>query len=168
MTPAEAYLTLLRDSHAMLQTVLNEIDSEVVWRKPPGNVNRIGAIYGHAVGVEDLYVQQILQGKPLVWATGSWAEKLGRSTTPNLWEGEEDLRFDLFDFLAYRRAVYTASELYIAGLESEDLERQVPFPGRDFSMSVARLLTTVVSHCTAHAGEIAAIKGVFGGKGLPY
>ena len=168
MTPAEAFLTVLRDAHAMLQTVLNDIEPEAVWQKPPGNANRIGAIYGHAVGVEDLYIQQILQGKPMVWESGAWGEKLGRPTAPNLWEGENDLRFDLFDFLAYRRAVYTASELYIAALGPDDFERQIPFPGRDYSMSLARLLTIVVSHCTAHAGEIAAIRGVFGGKGLPY
>jgi len=167
MTPAEAFLTVLRDAHAMLQTVLNDIESEQLWRKPPGTANAIGAIYSHAIGVEDLYIQRILQGKPLVWDEDNWAEKLGRATAPNLWESEGVIPFDLHAFLGYRRAVYTASELYIAGLRQEDLDRTVQFPGRDWSMSIARLLTVVVSHCTSHAGEIAALKGVFGARGLP-
>ncbi|HXH23233.1 MAG TPA: DinB family protein [Dehalococcoidia bacterium] len=168
MTPAEAFLTVLRDAHAMLQTVMNDIDRDALWRRPPGNANPIGEIYGHAVGVEDMYIQQIIQGKPTVWESGGWAAKLGRETPPNLWQGEAPRPFDLFDFLGYRRAVYSASELYIAGLSAEDLDRALPFPGRDWSMSLAQLLTVVVSHCTAHAGEIAALRGVFGGKGLPY
>jgi len=166
MTPAEAFLTLLRDSHAMLQTVMTDMTREMAWRQPPGIVNRIGAIYAHAVGVEDLYIQQMLQEKPLVWESGGWGAKLGRAGSPNLWEGLTE-PFDLHEFLSYRRAVYSASELYIASLSGDDLERMIQFPGRDWSMSIARLLTVVVSHGSGHAGEIAAIKGVFGEKGLP-
>jgi hypothetical protein len=168
MTPAEAVLTLLRDAHSMLQTALNDTDREVLWRQPPGNTNPIGSIYAHAVGVEDLYIQQIIQGKPTVWESGGWGEKLGREKPPNVWDAEGVEPMDLFEFLAYRRAVYSASELYIAGLTGDDFDREIPFPGRDWSMSVARLLAVVVSHCSAHAGEIAALRGVFGGKGLPF
>lgn len=166
MTPAEAFLTLLRDSHSMLQTVINGLTAEDLWRDPPGNSNRIGAIYAHAVGVEDLYIQQILQDKPLVWESGGWGEKLGRPTAPNLWESEATPT-NLDAFLPYRRTVYSASEIYIAGLSGADLDAMRPFPGRDWSMSFAQLLTVVVSHGTGHAGEIAALRGVFGGKGLP-
>ncbi|HEY7269975.1 MAG TPA: hypothetical protein VH951_09125, partial [Dehalococcoidia bacterium] len=76
--------------------------------------------------------------------------------------------FDLDAFLGYRRAAYTASELYIASLAPQDFDARKQFPGRDWSMTIAQLLALVVSHGTSHAGEIAALKGVFGGKGLPY
>jgi uncharacterized damage-inducible protein DinB len=168
MTPAEAFLTVLRDAHSMLQTAIEDAGKEVLWQKPPGNTNPIGSIYAHAVGLEDLYIQQIIQGKPMVWEAGGWGEKLGRATSPNLWEGENVTPIDLFEFLSYRRAVYSESELYIASLGGDDLEREMRFPGSEWSMSVAKLLALVVSHCTAHAGEIAALRGVFGGKGLRY
>jgi uncharacterized damage-inducible protein DinB len=152
----------------MLQTVLRDVDADVLWKAPPGSANPIGAIYAHTVGIEDLYIQQIMQRKPLIWDEGGWGERLGRKTSPNLWETKPGPQIDLDAFLPYRRAVYTASELYIAGLGDKGLEKSLPFPGRDWSMSIAHLLTVVISHGTAHAGEIAAIKGVFGGKGLLY
>ena len=167
MNASEAILTLLRDSHSMLQTVMNGVETTDLWRQPPGNANRIGAIYCHAVGVEDLYIQKILQDRPLVWESGGWAEKLGRGTSPNMWESE-GIEVNLDAFLPYRRAVYTASELYIASLSDADLDARKQFPGREWSMSIAQLLAVVVSHGSSHAGEIAALKGVFGGKGLPY
>jgi uncharacterized damage-inducible protein DinB len=151
----------------MLQTALNNVPAEAMWREPPGNTNRVGSIYAHAVGVEDLYVQQILQERVMAWESGGWGEKLGRQSAPNLWESAGSA-IDLDAFLQYRRSVYTTSELYIASLSPDGFDRMVGFPGRDWSMSVAQLLTVVISHNTGHAGEIAALNGVFGGKGLPY
>lgn len=168
MTPAEAFLTMLRDSHKMLLTVMTDVTGEDLWRDAPGNANSIGPTYAHAVGVEDLYIHQIIQGKPPAWETGGWGEKLGRDTSPNVWPASSDSAFDMDAFLQYRRSVYSASELYIGTLSDSALDEQLKFPGRDWSMSVAQLLTVVVSHGTAHAGEIAALRGVFGGRGLPY
>jgi len=168
MDASEAFLTLLRDSHSMLNTAMADVPKEQLWRQPPGNSNPIAAVYCHAVGVEDLYVQQVLQGKPTVWEAGGWGAKLGRERPPNEWGAGEAQPIDLDAFLPYRRAVYSASELFIASLGPADFERAVQFPGRDWSMTVAQLLTLVVSHGTAHAGEVAALKGVYGGKGLPY
>jgi uncharacterized damage-inducible protein DinB len=162
----EAFLTLLRDSHSLLQTVLSDAGG-LLFRPAPGNTNSIGATYAHAVGVEDLYIQRILQDKEMVWDSGGWASKLGRETAPNQWE-KDPAPFDTDAFLAYRRAVYTATELYIAGLSPADFDSMKQFPGRDWSMSIAQLIAVVISHGSSHAGEIAALKGVFGGKGLPY
>ena len=167
MDASGAFLTMLRDSHSMLQTAMNGAGAEILWRRPEGNANPIGAIYAHSVGVEDDYIQRILQDKETVWASGAWASKLKRGSPPNQWEADAT-PYDLDAFLGYRRAVYTASELYIAGLSAADFDRLVQFPGRDWSMSIAQLLAVVVSHGTGHAGEIAALKGVFGGRGLPY
>jgi hypothetical protein len=168
MDANEAFLTLLRDSHSMVNTAMADVPRDLLWRQPPGTVNPIGAIYCHAVGVEDMYVQQVIQGKATVWEAGGWAAKLGRASPPNEWGAGDAGSIGLEAFLPYRRAVYSASELFIASLGPADFERRVQFPGRDWSMTVAQLLTLVVSHGTAHAGEIAALKGVFGGKGLPY
>ena len=167
MTPAEALLVVLRDGHTMLQTVMRDVSSELARRQPPAGANSIGSIYAHAVGVEDLYIQQIIQGKPMVWETGGWAATLGHATSPNLWDREAPPP-DLDAFLAYRRAVYSASELYIAGLTPDVLDEALKFPGRDWSMTRMQLLALVFSHGTGHAGEIAAIKGMLGLQGLPY
>ncbi len=169
MNASEAFLVVLRDSHAMLQTAMRDMPSAMAWKQAPGSANPIGAIYAHAVGVEDLYIQQIIQAdKPLIWEAGGWSTKLGRATSPNLWEGAEARPINLDDFVAYRRAVYSASELYIAGLADGAFDEAIPFPGRDWSMTRAQLLALVVSHGTGHAGEIAALRGVFGDKGLPF
>ncbi len=59
-----------------------------------------------------------------------------------------------------------ATDAYLERLADEDLDREVTMMGG--TRQVADALTTVAAHTLEHSGEIAALKGVQGGKGLPY
>jgi len=51
-------------------------------------------------------------------------------------------------------------------LQPEELDRKVNLFGAPHP--VADVLAVIVSHVTAHLGEIAALKGIQGAQGLPY
>ena len=168
MTPNDAFLLQLTESQRMLDMVMGDISANMLAWRPWDNVHPIGAIYAHAVGLEDMYVQQFIQGQPLVWASGQWAARLGRDLPPNQWNLHSLLPLDLSVFDEYKHAVFANSQAFVRGLSASDFERAIPFPGRNWSMNVAQLLATTIAHTTGHAGEIALLKGLQGAQGLPY
>jgi hypothetical protein len=136
---------------------------------PPGLTNPISAILVHALTAEDRFVQQVLQGKPRIWETEGWAEKIGLPIPPGGGRGWDEVRgaaLSLAPVLQYQQAVRTATDAYLATLTPADLDRSVTlFNGERPAAEVFALLVT---HSTGHAGEIAALKGVQGVKGLPF
>ncbi len=58
-----------------------------------------------------------------------------------------------------------ATDAYLGGVTANELDRSVTV--NDTEMPVAVLLTMMVCHSAGHAGDIAAVKGVQGLKGLP-
>ncbi len=168
MTPADAFVALLSEGHRTLGVVMSDVTPELLQFSPPGNALPIGIIYAHAVGLEDLYVQQILSRKPLLWASSAWAARLGHELPPNQWNIQRVFPPSMEALHDYQAEVFAASLAYAGSLSSDDLERQIEFPGRQWSMSVAQLLSVVVSHTLGHAGEIAMLKGIQGARGLPF
>ena len=62
---------------------------------------------------------------------------------------------------------YAATDAYLAGLPDADLERKVQGPAGD--TTVGWMIAVVLgTHFPQHVGEIAALKGVHGLKGLPF
>jgi hypothetical protein len=152
----------------MIELVIGDVTAPMLAWPPPGLANPIGAIYMHAIVNEDLYVQQILQSKPLLWETGAWHAKLGIDGSPPRWADLKRVPLDLPAFRAYTQAVFATTQDYVTQLSAEDLSGVMKFPGRAWQMSIAQLLAVVVAHTTAHAGEISALKGIQGAKGLPF
>ena len=66
---------------------------------------------------------------------------------------------------AYQVAVWAATDAFVAGLTPAELDRKVKFAGGE--RSVADMLHLACAQALGHAGEIAALKGVLGAKGLP-
>jgi uncharacterized damage-inducible protein DinB len=67
--------------------------------------------------------------------------------------------------LEYQSAVRAATDAYLSTLTPEELERNVEFAGGE--RTVADMLLLACSHSLGHNGEIAALKGIQGAKGLP-
>jgi hypothetical protein len=55
---------------------------------------------------------------------------------------------------------------YIATLTDEELARKVQSIGGE--QPIASVLALIVIHAAGHYGEVAALKGAQGGKGLPF
>ncbi len=145
------------------------VTDEMLNWAPPGVANTISQTVLHLVGGEDLFFQQILQGKPLLWETQGWSARIGVPFPPGGGGGWEEVRktfVKLVPILEYEEAACVASSAYLASLKPEDLERKLNLFGRE--QTVADVLVLVVNHSTGHLGEIAAIKGVFGVKGLQF
>ncbi len=157
--------------HSTLDQVLGDCSPEVLNKNLPGaTITSIASIYTHLVFAEDVIVHGMLQGKPPLYQAQGWAGKLGieMRIPPEMdpdWA--KTVKLDPAAFQEYARAVYAATDSYLAGLTDGDLERKVSTPAGE--QSVAWCLATILgTHFPQHVGEVAALKGVQGLKGLPF
>jgi uncharacterized damage-inducible protein DinB len=148
--------------------VLNGLTDEQFNWTPPGTSNSISSTYIHMLASEDRAIQVTLQGKQRIWDASGWVEKIGLQETPgvaNAWEPAKGKSLTLASLLDYERSVRTATETYLAQLTSQELDRKITVNGRE--RLAADVISGTVVHLMLHTGEIAALKGVMGIKGLP-
>ncbi len=148
-------------------SVLNAITNEQFNWSPPGTANPISATFVHMLTSEDRTIQVILQGKERIWETEGWVEKIGLKDTPGSgknWEQARDMAWTLLPLLGYEQSVRAATGAYLERLTSSELDRKVMV--NENERTVADLLAGLVAHQLIHTGEIAALKGIMGIKGL--
>jgi hypothetical protein len=161
--------------HGITDGMMNGCSDVVLHQNPPGaKVSSIAAIYAHAVISEDIIVHAMLPSTPgtPIYLSGGWQEKTGIAF-PGIPPMQTDewargVRLDLAKFADYAKAVYAATDAYLASLTEANIAEKRdggPFGEATLGLLVANLLGT---HYTTHAGEIAALKGVHGLQGLPF
>lgn len=171
MNVQDAIRTQLSFWHPVLDGMVGECGQDVIANNlPDATITSIGSVYAHIVMSEDAIVNGMLQGKPTIYESDGWKEKIGISFEgrPSLeQEWARKLVLDLGPFKEYAQAVYANSDAYIGGLPDADLDqkKQTPIGEQSVGWVLAALLAT---HLPQHTGEIAALKGVQGLKGLPF
>jgi uncharacterized damage-inducible protein DinB len=168
MEPKEFIQLQFAAARKQCDGVLNAITNEQFNWTPPGTGNSISSTFIHMLASEDRALQVTLQGKARIWETEGWAEKIGLQETPgvgNNWEPVKGKNLMLLSLFGYEQSVRTATDAYLAQLTPQELDRKITVNGRD--RLVADLISGTVLHIMLHTGEIAAIKGMLGIKGLP-
>jgi DinB family protein len=162
----------LAGSHDILEQTIADCDQQTLDKNPAGaTITNIGSIYAHMVFSEDGILHGMLQGKPPIYQAQNWAARTGLPMpAPGGFSPEwaRGVKLNLAPFREYAKAVYAATDAYIAGLSDADLERKVD-TGFVGEQTVAFVMSSVLAwHAAQHTGEIAALKGVQGLKGLPF
>jgi hypothetical protein len=139
---------------------------ELSWR-PACGCNSIGLILFHIAKSEDSFVQARLRGKPEIYETGKWYEKL------NLAKDEAGAHYtvdqvnafpvpELKQLLAYYEAVRAGTLEYLKGLNAADFDRKITMPHFG-DVSVAVIFSIITSHTSQHIGEISYLRGILRG-----
>jgi uncharacterized damage-inducible protein DinB len=143
-------------------------DAQFNWT-PPGMANSISAAVIHATGTEDRFINEVLQGNTRLWETGNWSDKVGLQVTPGRGQGWEEIKqkqLAVATVLDYIAAVRANTDAYLATLTASELERKITLMGAE--RQVADVLAILITHTLSHMGEVAALKGMQGVKGLPF
>lgn len=151
-----------------VDAVLTDLTVEQFNWNPPGTSNSVRAALIHLIATEDYYVQKIVLGAARVWDREGWADKIGLSAPPSASRGWDEIhaaKLELAPVLAYDQSVRAASAAYVDTLTPAELDRLVHLYERE--RPVAEVLIRLFIHSAVHAGEIAAIRGLQGVKGLP-
>ena len=158
----------MADMRRSINGNMQNMTSELFNFPSPGTANTISATYVHLIFSEDHFIQEILQGKPSLWETGKWSEKVGIPKPPDFgedWSAFKHQQLSIQPQVDYAAAVWAATDAYLDTLTAEDLDRKVKFAGGE--RTVADMLLLDTSQALGHNGEIAALKGIQGAKGLP-
>jgi hypothetical protein len=158
--------------HGVIDGMVSGCAPDILQKDLDGaTITSIGSIYAHAVLSEDAIVQGMLQGRPPIFQADGWEAKTGMALPampPEIKpEWARNFKMNLTPFQEYAKAVYAATDAYLADVPDSDLDRkiQTPIGEQTVAWAIAVLLGT---HLPGHAGEIAALIGVQGKRGLPF
>lgn len=161
----------MRWAHELLELVMRDATQQQLDWAPPGRANSLGATYAHALTSEDVIVQRWLQGAVPLMESG-WKGKTGVSEPQfgSDFEWARRVRVDLPAAREYAKAVYAATDHYLASLEPAALDRVLDLSKLGFGpKTVAWALSAlVIAHLNNMIGESAALKGIQGAKGYPW
>ncbi len=147
-----------KHAHALLDSTVERLTTETVYRQPLGTAAPVGACYAQVVLCEDLSVNGMLAaGMPLALST--WVGRTGLSELPSLarladWRTwARSVRLDLAELRPYARAVYAATDTYLATLPDDALD-----PAR--TELPAYLLSALLLTLAMGCGEIACLLAI--------
>ncbi|MFN8534438.1 MAG: DinB family protein [Dehalococcoidia bacterium] len=167
MADALSSLTaVLRTANQTLLTVMDDLTIEQANWLPPGTANTIAQTYAHIVTSQDHYLNRFILAQDTIWTREGWADRLGLPEVLRMSrDAAAEMQLDPAAYRAYAEQVFAATEEYVATLTDAELTREVEgYRGPIAVVDVIGRLMTF--HATTHLGEIAAIKGIQGLKGL--
>jgi hypothetical protein len=151
-----------------IERVMKDMPQEIFNWPSPGTANTISATFIHLMNSEDHFIQEVLQDKPTVWMSQGWSERTGIQKPPSIgedWSDYKHRQIQIQPLLEYMADVWTATDVYLESITTDDLDRRLEFAGKE--RSVGDMLHLSIAQSYSHAGEIAALKGIQGIKGLP-
>ena len=155
--------------HGFVMMIVGDLNQEVAHVQPPGNVARIAPIMAHMLGAEDFFVNTLVAGKPTVLESGGWSAKCEMPAGRPMMSPEfAATMFNVDGLKGYAQAMFAEVEAYLGSASEAELEKLIDTPFGSKQPAAEFLSGLAIAHVTAHAGEIAALKGVQGLKGLPF
>jgi hypothetical protein len=152
--------------------MVDDCPAEVLHAVVPGSTaNSIAATFAHMVMTEDVFVQRRLRNSTLLYEEGGWRERTGIAFIgdPPLQteEWSRGVHMDVEPFRGYAEAVYASTDALLAEYTDDDMDRPAQALIRESTVGKI-ILIGITTHFLTHAGEIAALRGTFGLKGLPF
>lgn len=167
MHSLNAIRSIVAGSNSILATATHDLPADWVNQPQPGHTNTVAAIYAHAVLTLDHLYHTAIQNQAQVLIAGGFVPRLG---APDLaqasWERLNTLQWDWAALRSYGEAVVHSVDGYLSTLTDEELGRACRF--FDQEATVQDAIGVATWHTALHAGEIAALRGVSGMKGLPF
>lgn len=165
---AEVLLAAFDSAHMMFDAVVAGMTATQASYVAPGSkLASAATIIAHAVFSEDAMVAEAA-GSPRTLESGDFGTRTGIVVPPGAmlpaWDGE--FQFDAL--LDYAAAVFQRTTDFLASVSASRLDEVVASP-MGHGATVARFLAGAGAiHLAQHTGEISALKGVQGIRGLPF
>lgn len=156
-------------AHMVFNAVITDLDEETaLYRLPGGLVPPAATVIAHALYSEDTIVAE-LSGLSRVIDSGRLREATGiLAPDPSMTDAWLAQAFELPPLTEYAQSVFARTHAFLAAATNEQLDRLVPTPLGTQVTAAEFLGAFGVVHLAEHTGEVAAIKGATGKRGLPF
>lgn len=154
-------------AHMVFNAVVGDLEDTAAAHRI-GNVPSAAAIFAHAIYGEDMMVGQA-NGAPMLLESGDWRERTGITiVSPGMTPEWLALKLNVDGLRRYGEAVFGRTDAFLVSATATDMDRAIRSPmGQDVTVG-AFLNSFGIVHVSEHAGEISALKGAQGLKGLPF
>jgi hypothetical protein len=154
----------IEQAFSILNTIATGMTDEQYNMSPGGSANTPAKSHVHALTAMELFVNGIIRGEEIEGKTFGPANGLPANPM-EIWGFSGTVQ--LAPMNDYSAKVKAAVLEYVGSLKDSDLDREIEtqFFGKQ---TAAWIIQLGVVHLTGHAGDIAAIKGIQGLKGLPF
>ena len=147
-----------------LNTCVQGMDEAQYNWKPSGTCNPVCKLHAHALASVDFFITSLLQGQKTSWP--QIASKAGFPTNiMEIWQSDATISPSAMQ--DYANSLRESVISYINTLSDEDLDREIDTRFFD-TQTVGWVLQHAGVHTAGHTGEISAVKGMQGLKGLPF
>jgi hypothetical protein len=166
----------VKNARELFEGTVADITQEQLEKVPGGKAHPLGATYAHLIFSEDAIMQGMVQGKAPLFAT-TWKDKTGASepmpAMDEKWSEANDawgksVKINLAELREYAKAVYAATDDYLATLKDEDIEKEIDLGSWGKKSFTDFMTGFIIGHTFSLAGEISVLKGVQGAKGYPF
>lgn len=157
-------------AHMVFNAVTADLTEEqCAYNIAGGTVPNAAAILAHAIYGEDAVVNRMARGMDPVLLRGDFMGRTGINAeamgmTPE-WLAMD---FKLDGLLQYAEAVFAETAAFLESATTEMLDRPVDTPLGTKMPAAEAVGAFGIVHISEHTGEISALKGAQGGKGLPF
>ena len=170
MLPAESILYALQRNWDMVDSALEGLDEATMARQPADQCNSAAWILWHMNRVVDNMIHTRLQSKRQLWVLDGWHQKFGMSDEESDfgmgWTADQVAAWQAPSrdvLLGYYDAMKASAKDYLASLSDAELDKSV-MVGNE-SRGVSDLLGVLVYDNVVHGGQIAYLRGFYGGMG---
>jgi DinB family protein len=154
----------LERTFSLFNTIADGMTPEEYNWNPAGTANSVAKSHVHAMTSVDFFINGTLACAEMSWKAFAAANGLPGNPM-EIWGFGGDISLDAMK--EYSRGVQKAALDYVASLTDADLDREVetPFFGKQ---TAAFMVGLAGIHAMGHAGDMSAVKGLQGLKGLPF
>jgi len=170
MEPRAAVLKASFDvAHMVFHAVTADLTEPVAAYRPPGGTVPAGlSLMAHALFGEDMMVNQQARGEQMVLESAGLTQATGIvNPSPEMTPEWLDSDFKLEGLKEYATVVFAATSAFLESATAEQLDRKVSHPAGERT-AAEYLAGFGVVHLAEHTGELSALKGAQGEKGLPF
>ncbi len=157
-------------AHMVLNAVIADLDDQAAaFKVAGGTVPSAGAILAHCLHGEDMMVSQAAGGTKLTLLSEGFQARTGIAVpAPAMTPEWHSQAFNVAGLKEYGAAVFARTNAFLEGASSSDLDRLIDTPLGSKVPAADYLASFGVVHLSEHTGEISALKGAQGGRGLPF
>lgn len=173
MTGVQLMRESFQRAYGLLQSELKGLTVEQLLWRPAPTANSIAFLAWHTPRTGDVFFNQRIQGKPEVWFSDAWANRvavdaagkglrgLGMGTGFSDEQAGEMPAVPVEEYVAYVDAVAAAVDAYFATLGPDALEQEIKAEGWP-DAKLLPILFQALNHIHGHRGEIGYVKGLQG------